>query len=158
MGYEKRLISYTTEHRLSGKHTKIMRPKLLGYGAVMLIMIGLFFTQIARVEPAGLSVIRDRNQLFKENTQGEIENTYNLKIINKTQQPQTYHLSVAGLDGASWYGKQDVTVKPGEVLNLPLSLGINEEKLNSSISKIRFILQDSQQFTIEVESRFIKDL
>ncbi len=158
MGYEKRLISYTTEHRLSGKHTKVMRPKLLGYGAVMLIMIGLFFAQIASVEPVGLSVLRDRNQLFKQNTQGEIENTYNLKIINKTQQSQTYHLSVAGLDGASWYGKQNVTVKPGEVLNLPLSLGINEEKLNSSISKIRFILQDSQQFTIEVESRFIKDL
>ena len=62
MGYDKGLISYTTEHRLSGKETKVARPKLLGYGAVLLVMIGLFFVQIASVDPAGLSVLRDRNQ------------------------------------------------------------------------------------------------
>ncbi len=53
MGYEKGLISYTTEHRLSGKHTKVMRPKLLGYGSVLLVMIALFFVQISAVDPAG---------------------------------------------------------------------------------------------------------
>lgn len=42
MGYETRLISYTTEHKLEGKHTKVMRPKLIGYGAVMIAMIGCF--------------------------------------------------------------------------------------------------------------------
>ncbi|HGF7235861.1 TPA: cytochrome c oxidase accessory protein CcoG, partial [Vibrio cholerae] len=98
MGYAKGLISYTTEHRLSGKHTKVMRPKLLGYGAVFLVMIGLFFAQVAAVDPAGLTVLRDRTQLFRTNSSGEIENTYNLKVINKTQQPQTYQLSVKGLD------------------------------------------------------------
>ncbi|MCV5638888.1 hypothetical protein OFN49_28815, partial [Escherichia coli] len=54
MGYEKGLISYTTEHRLSGKSTKVMRPKLLGCGAVLLVMVGLFFAQIAAVDPAGM--------------------------------------------------------------------------------------------------------
>ena len=68
MGYEKGLISYTTEHRLEGHNTKVMRPKLLGYGGVLLVMIGLFFAQVARVDPAGLSVLRDRNQLFRVNS------------------------------------------------------------------------------------------
>lgn len=82
-------------------------------------MIGLFFAQVAAVDPAGLTVLRDRTQLFRTNSSGEIENTYNLKVINKTQQPQTYQLSVKGLDQVSWYGKQSVVVQPGEVLNLP---------------------------------------
>ncbi|MFA0697999.1 4Fe-4S dicluster domain-containing protein, partial [Vibrio sp. 10N.222.49.C9] len=34
MNYPKGLISYTTEHKLEGTHTKIMRPKLIGYGLV----------------------------------------------------------------------------------------------------------------------------
>ncbi|KGY11500.1 4Fe-4S ferredoxin [Vibrio tubiashii] len=158
MGYEKDLISYTTEHRLSGKHTKVARPKLLGYGAVLLVMIGLFFVQIASVEPAGLSVLRDRNQLFRVNGLGEIENTYTLKIINKTQQEQEYKLTVEGLSDASWYGKQTILVEPGEVLSLPMSLGVNPDKLSSPVSTIQFILSDSEDFTIEVESRFIKKL
>ncbi|USD32601.1 MULTISPECIES: cytochrome c oxidase accessory protein CcoG [Vibrio] len=158
MGYEKGLISYTTEHRLSGKHTKVMRPKLLGYGAVLLVMIGLFFAQIAAVDPAGLSVLRDRNQLFRVNGSGEIENTYTLKIINKTQQTQEYNLGVKGLTDVSWYGKQTVHVSPGEVYNLPMSLGVNPDNLNSPVATIQFILSDSEDFTIEVESRFIKKL
>ncbi|EJK2115635.1 cytochrome c oxidase accessory protein CcoG [Vibrio navarrensis] len=159
MGYEKGLISYTTEHRLSGKHTKVMRPKLIGYGLVLLVMIGLFFAQVASVDPAGLSVIRDRSQLFKVNSSGEVENTYTLKVINKTQQNQEYQLDVKGLSDVSWYGKQTIHVSPGEVLNLPLSLGVNPDKLSSSITTIQFILTDkSNDFSIEVESRFIKKL
>jgi len=158
MGYEKGLISYTTEHRLSGKHTKVARPKLLGYGAVLLIMIGLFFVQVASVDPAGLSVLRDRNQLFRVNGSGEVENTYTLKIINKTQQEQEYQLSVEGLSDVSWYGKQTIQVDPGEVLNLPMSLGVNPDNLSSPVSTIQFILSDSEDFTISVESRFIKKL
>ncbi|MBD1559180.1 cytochrome c oxidase accessory protein CcoG [Vibrio sp. S9_S30] len=158
MGYEKGLISYTTEHRLSGEHTNIMRPKLLGYGVVMLLMMGLFLFQVVNVEPMGLSVIRDRNQLFRMNNEGLVENTYTLKIINKTQERQEYNLEVNGISNVTWYGSQTVHVSPGEVLNLPLSLGVDPEKLPSPISKIQFILTDSDQFTVEVESRFIKKL
>ncbi|MGR5253977.1 cytochrome c oxidase accessory protein CcoG [Vibrio astriarenae] len=158
MGYQKGLISYTTEHRLAGDETKIIRPKLLGYGAILLVMIGLFFTQVASVDPAGLSVLRDRNQLFRVNNSGEIENTYTLKIINKTQQVQTYQLDVEGLSDVSWYGRQTIQVAPGEVLSLPMSLGVNPDTLSSPVSTIQFILSDSGNFTVQVESRFIKKL
>ena len=158
MGYEKGLISYTTEHRLAGKKTKVARPKLLGYGVVFALILGLFFTQIATVEPAGLTVLRDRNQLFRTNQAGEIENTYTLKIINKTQKTQEYQLSVQGLKNASWYGKQSVSVDPGEVFSLPMSLGINADELESPIAKIEFQLSTGDNFTLSAESRFIKKL
>lgn len=159
MGYEKGLISYTTEHRLEGKQTKVMRPKLLGYGAIMLLISTLFIVQIISVEPAGLSVIRDRSQLFRHNSQGEVENTYTLKVINKSPKTQVYQLSVTGLDNVSWYGNKSIAVEPGEMANLPISLGINEEALSSSIATIFFTLHDIEHdFTQEVESRFVKNL
>ncbi len=157
MGYEKNLISYTTEHRLSGKETKIMRPKLIGYGVVMLAMITLFLLQIASVEPVEMNVLRDSKQSYRVSAVGIIENSYNLKIINKTQQPQNYALSVSGLDDVIWYGKQKVRVSPGEVLNIPVSLGANFESLNNSVTTIEFILTDSEQFTVKTESRFVTE-
>jgi polyferredoxin len=135
-----------------------MRPKLLGYGAVLLLMIGLFFAQAAAVDPAGLTVIRDRNQLFRTNNDGLIENTYTLKVINKTQQQQEYSLDVTGLTDVTWYGRKTVQVEPGEVLNLPLSLGADPQQLDSPVTTIQFILRDNGDFSIEVESRFIKKL
>ncbi|USD65319.1 cytochrome c oxidase accessory protein CcoG [Vibrio sp. SCSIO 43136] len=158
MGYEQNLISYTTEHRLAGNKTKVMRPKLLGYGAVLIAMLALFVFQVVSVDPAGMSVLRDRNQLYKVNSSGLIENTYTLKVINKTQSTQQYQLSVEGLDGVIWYGSQQIDVKPGEVFSLPMSLGMDADQLKSPITNIRFILTDSNQFQVEVESRFINQL
>ncbi|CAM2966915.1 cytochrome c oxidase accessory protein CcoG [Vibrio rarus] len=158
MNYAKGLISYTTEHKLEGTHTKIMRPKLMGYGVVMILMLGFFFIQVASVDPAGLTVIRDRAQLSRTNSTGQIENTYTLKVINKTQQFQRYDLNVSGLSDVTWYGRQSIDVAPGEVFNLPISLGMNPQQLTSPVTTILFKLDDQQGFTIEIESRFIKQL
>ena len=143
------------------KYNEIINKSLTycdGYGAVFALILGLFFTQIATVEPAGLTVLRDRNQLFRINQAGEVENTYTLKIINKTQQTQEYQLSVRGLKNVSWYGKQSVSVDPGEVFSLPMSLGINADELDSPIAKIEFQLSAGEHFTLRAESRFIKKL
>ena len=35
MGYDRGLISYTTEHNLSGEKTEILRPRLIGYGLAL---------------------------------------------------------------------------------------------------------------------------
>ncbi|NLS14353.1 cytochrome c oxidase accessory protein CcoG [Vibrio sp. SM6] len=159
MGYAQNLISYTTERRLSGQKTQILRPKLLGYGAVLLIMCGLFMTQIATVEPASFTVLRDRNALYRINSHGQIENIYTLKVLNKTQSSQEYQLTVAGLPDAKWYGQQIVSVAPGEVLNIPITLSVQPEGLPSSITTIAFILSNKREaFTLEVESRFISAL
>ncbi|WP_261816316.1 cytochrome c oxidase accessory protein CcoG [Vibrio gallicus] len=158
MNYDKGLISYTTEHKLEGTHTKIMRPKLIGYGLIMILMLGGFLAQIASVDPAGLTVLRDRSQLYRSNSDGYIENTYTLKVINKTQQPQQYTLSVEGLNKEKWYGRQTINVAPGEVFSLPISLGVNPDELSSSVTHIEFILNDAQGFSTVTESRFIKQL
>ncbi|MGS0726226.1 cytochrome c oxidase accessory protein CcoG, partial [Shewanella sp. 0m-11] len=39
MGYDKGLISYTTENKLEGVKEKVLRPKLVGYGVVLSVMI-----------------------------------------------------------------------------------------------------------------------
>lgn len=158
MGYPKGLISYTTEHKLQGKTTKVARPKLIGYGLVMILMIGLFFIQIQSVEPAGLSVIRDRAQLSRVDNQGWTENTYLLKIMNKTQSNQTYTLKTQGLADVKWYGKQKVTVRPGEVSSLPVSLAMDPDKLTETLTSFEFILESEQGFEIKTESRFIQGM
>lgn len=161
MGYDSRLISYTTEHKLEGKHTKVMRPKLIGYGAVMVAMVGLFFILLSSVNPMGLDVIRDRSQLFRENNEGLIENTYTLKILNKTQQARTYQLSVSGLETVEWYGATAVNVAAGEIYTLPISLGVDPYDLTTPIADITFIIQDTANDAgdpLHTESRFIGEL
>ena len=138
MGYKKGLISYTTENKLEGIKEKVLRPKLVGYGVVLTAMVLVFVYASATIAPVRIDIIRDRNQLFRENNDGLIENTFTIKILNKTEQAHEYKLSVQGLPEYQWFGPQQVKVAAGEVLALPISVAVDPVDLSRPMIKIDF--------------------
>lgn len=97
MGYERGLVSYTTENIAShgGKFT-LLRTRLIGYAIMIFIMSGIFITVLALRVPLEVETIRDRGQLFRENNEGMIENAYLLKVMNKSQESDQFRLEVIG--------------------------------------------------------------
>ncbi|QSX37252.1 cytochrome c oxidase accessory protein CcoG [Shewanella sedimentimangrovi] len=156
MGYPRGLINYTTESKLEGKQEKVMRPKLVGYGVVLSIMILVFIYAAATISPLRIDVIRDRNALYRENNQGLIENTFTLKILNKTEQKHNYLLSVEGLNDYRWYGEQQVTVEAGEVMTLPISVAVDPVNLSGTMTdiSIRIVSLDDAKVETRQETRF----
>jgi cytochrome c oxidase accessory protein FixG len=156
MDYPKGLISYTTEHNLSGQKTNLLRPRLIGYAIALLLMMGLFAYAVSIRPLVQLDVIKDR-LLFRENQQGLIENVYTLKIMNKDQVDHSYAIEVSGIDGLVYGGKREVLAVAGEVLSLPIELSIEPEKLPSSANKISFSVQaiDAPTIKNDADSRFI---
>ncbi|MEX6502758.1 cytochrome c oxidase accessory protein CcoG [Pseudomonas zhanjiangensis] len=156
MNYPKGLISYTTEHNLSGKKTHLARPRLIGYAVALVAMMGLFAWAVAERSLVELDVIKDR-VLYRENEQGRIENVYTLKIMNKAQRDVTYLIEADGLDGLVYEGKREITAQAGEVLSLPIELSIEPEKLPSSTNEIMFRVRsiDDASINNDADSRFI---
>jgi cytochrome c oxidase accessory protein FixG len=139
MGYPRGLISYTSEQKLAGKKTHILRPKIIGYGAVLVIMLGVFTFNILNLSSAEMDILRDRTTLYRETNEGLIENTYTLKILNKTVTKQTYDISFSGLTDATLNGPKQIVIKPGEVLTQPISIavdpyGYTQKKINIMIT------------------------
>ena len=125
MKYPRGLISYTSEQKLEGKKTKLMRPKIVGYGLMLLIMIGLFIVNIATLTKVEMEIVRDRTSLYRENIDGLIENTYTLKVLNKTIEPQEYKISFTGLKDATMIGPKQITIQSGEVFTQPISIAVD---------------------------------
>lgn len=138
MGYQKGLISFTSEHELAGGITKIFRPKLIGYAAVLAIMSTLLVYDVVSRVPLEVDIIRDRNSLDRETNQGLIENVYTLKVLNKSQEQHTYSISVQGLENATYIGDDQVTVKAGGVFTLPISLAVDPMDLEEGTQTIYF--------------------
>ncbi|WP_395344887.1 cytochrome c oxidase accessory protein CcoG [Ningiella sp. W23] len=153
MGYEKGLISFTSEHELKGGTTHIFRSKLVGYAVVLCVMTGLLITDIVMRVPLEVDIIRDRNSLDRETNEGLIENVYTLKILNKSQQDRSYTVAVKGLEGAQYIGDDVVSVKGGEVFTLPISVASDPYNLEVGTQKIYFHVSttDSEGDIIEVE-------
>ena len=157
MNYPRGLIRYTTENELEGKTSKLLRPRTFGYGIVLSLMVSaIIFTLSTRV-PAELDVLRDRGALFNYNGRGLIENSYTLKIANMSEVPQTYQLSVSGLDTLTLTSKAQVNVASGEHLSLPAVVEVDPESIHDTNSTITFTMRSltDESLTIETESRFV---
>ncbi len=151
------LIKYTSEKALQKKPTQILRPRLVGYGVVLLIMICTFsFTLFSR-KMINLTVMRDRNALYRETTEGMIENTYTLSILNMSQKKTHFIIELQSDSPMMLVGSSTVLVAPGEVLNHIIHVEADPTKLKHSNEKINFKVSNpflSTDLVLE-ESRFI---
>lgn len=142
MGYEHGLIRYTTENSLKGKRAHLVRPRMIVYALVLVgITAGAFYSILTR-SPIGMDVIRDRNSLYRETNDGLIENVYILKLLNMDSQDHTYTLTAEGIPDLILKKDTDkITVKSGEVVELPVRVQVDADNLKQRSNKITFTLK-----------------
>jgi len=159
MGYARGLVSYTSEHQLQGGKTHLLRPRLIGYSAVLLLMIAALVVALVQRPMVSLDVTKDRG-MFRENSQGQIENIYSLKVINKTQQRQDYRLELVDAEGFQLQGKTQISLAPGEISDVPVSVALLADKPASSSQTLRFKVTDVDEPWVysAADSRFVAPL
>ncbi|MDX5335338.1 MAG: cytochrome c oxidase accessory protein CcoG, partial [Marinobacter sp.] len=121
------------------------------------LMIGaIIFTLVTRV-PAKMDVLRDRGALFSFNGEGHVENSYTIKIQNMSEVPQTFNLSVEGLEGIRILTTTNVTVASSEIRSLPTVVDVPPESIPDTNNTIRFYAESETDpsLILETESRFV---
>lgn len=157
MGYPRGLIRYTTEEELAGRKTRIIRPRLVGYLVVLLAMILAFGYALSSRIPVELEVLRDRNQLLRVTADGQIENSYLIRIANMDQREHTYVITLQGLDGVELQGPGVYTLSGGEIRQFPVQVRGNPALLPSLPATDIVVHLQSQQdprINAQRESRF----
>ena len=155
MAYPRGLISYTTEHALSGGTRRTLRPRLIAYGVVLLAMLGLLANGFMTRPLTGLDVSKDR-LLYRENSSGRIENVYSISVINKDQRAHVYVLHAEGLDGLQLHGGGEIQVAAGDRVSLPVRLSAAAQDLPSPNNAVTFFLRnvDDDDEYVQTTSRF----
>ncbi len=157
MNYPRGLVRYTTEHALHDEGTRVLRPRMLVYATLLLILIVGLVTAMASRTPVILDVIRDRNSLYRELPDDAIENIYTLKIINQSNDARDFSLQVRGMQNLQIDGVTDrVRVEGGGVLSLPVRVRAQREEargVNTIIFSI--VALDDASVAIDEDSRFI---
>lgn len=151
MGYQKGLISYTTEHSLNGKPTRVIRPKLVGYLLVLVAVCGAFaWTLYSRV-PLEMNIIRDRGALYRVTNEGLMENTYTLSISNKSQHEAIFTISVEGKPEFRWLGPEQINLSGGETGSVTISLAVDQYSIEGNSFEINFIVKKQGAEDVELQ-------
>lgn len=157
MNYPKGLIRYTTQNAVQGKTSRIIRPRIIIYGLVLLSIIVIFIYLLDQRIPVGLDVFRDRNQLYRE-TAGLIENVYTLKILNMDDRSHEYNLKADGIHELKLLiDHNPVFVEGGSVENVVVRLRAEEDDLGKRSSDVVFTLTavDDQNLSVKEKAKFL---
>ncbi|MGA4475567.1 cytochrome c oxidase accessory protein CcoG [Ectopseudomonas chengduensis] len=152
LGYARGLVRYSSENELAGGKTHWLRPRLVGYAAMLALMIGAFAWALAERPLISLDVTRDRG-LFRENALGQIENIYSLKIINKTQQARSYAIALVDASDFELHGPRTLNLAPGEIRDLPVSVALTASHNTAGPQTVRFEVRDQADSQSHVSTR-----
>jgi cytochrome c oxidase accessory protein FixG len=99
------LIKYSTQaqNQGNGKSLKqtVLRPRVLIYGTLLAMVFIGFISALVMRSSFQVDILRDRNALYRWSKTNDIENSYQVRVMNKSQLDQRYTVAVRGLEGAS---------------------------------------------------------
>jgi polyferredoxin len=122
VGYPRGLIRYATQNEIDGKPSQVLRPRIVVYGVLLLTLVIAWAWSVTHRSELIVEVLRDRNALYRETAAG-VENDYTIKLVNKTQQPQRYRITLDAPDGIVLReGAQTVETTAEQVVSLPLTV------------------------------------
>jgi len=124
MDYPRGLIRYTTENAIQGKPSRILRPRIFIYLFVLLALMTLIGSILTNRDALIGDVLRDRNSLYRV-IGSELENSYRLKLSNRTDQALTASVGASGLEGLRVVEPiETFTVEPSESGDFALTLAL----------------------------------
>ncbi|MCB1722592.1 MAG: cytochrome c oxidase accessory protein CcoG [Chromatiaceae bacterium] len=98
LGWERGLVAYGSQRVAEGgEKARLLRPKVIGYAAVLVVAIGLLAWSVSRQAPFDLTVAQVRQPIFTRLSDGRIQNSYEIKINNKTDRILALHFVIDGL-------------------------------------------------------------
>ena len=153
MGFARGLIRHTTQNAIDGQPTGVARPRVFIYGTLLLVLVLGFAWGVATRSPFIAEILRDRNALYRDTATG-VDNSYTLKLVNKTDLPQQFVVKLVATqpDLVLSGGTRLVDVAAGAVVSVPLTVAAPESVKGRHA--VQFQVRDSNDVTRDIDSSF----
>ena len=151
------LIRYATQASMEGERTRILRPRTIIYGCLLLLLIAAFAFATGHRRLVEVDVLRDRNALYRQVDATTLENVYTIRFVNKDERAHTLHLAVEGLpDVQIDTDNAAPSIGAGEGLSLAVRLRVSSGSVQGG-RDIRVIVtaDDDVRIRTVAKARFI---
>ncbi len=158
VGYPRGLIRYTTQNAVQGKAQHLVRPRVVVYGTLLVLLAGTFLASLAWRAPVRLDVLRDRNALYRELADGSVENVYQLKILNKDSERRAVRITIEGLPGARVRtAPATIELAPNSLLDVVTRISVDRAAAPRGRSDVIFRVESATGNAVhaEHEARFM---
>ena len=154
LGWPRGLIKYTSEKAQQGEKTRLLTAKNVGYGVALLAAIAALAASIIGAVPLDFTVAQVRQPLFVQLSDGRVQNSYEIKLNNKTDRAVPFVLEIAGLPGAELdMGQMDpghLTLQPEQSMRLLARVRVMPHGDDARSREFRFVVRPQADSDIPV--------
>ena len=159
IGRPRGLIRYSSLDELNGQTLPPVykRPRILIYaGIIAFAAFGLIYG-LSNLGSMDLKIIHARQPLFVQQSNGDIQNKYQLKVLNKTDKDMTVSITVVGLKKFTTNGlKERVRLPAGKLSSFTVFVRAPKSVLEKERTALTFTIHSFEVYedTAEYESMF----
>lgn len=115
IGKPRGLVRYTSQAELATGKRTFLRPRLVVYSAVLLVMFSILGLSLVGKATADVTILRGLGAPFSTLPSGEISNQIRIKIANRTDEERSYTFELVDADHLTLVAPENpLTVGPGE--------------------------------------------
>jgi len=159
IGKPRGLIRYASMNEMKGNEVKPFhkRPRVLIYTGIIVFALSGLLYGLTHLGTFDLKVIHERQPLFVQMSSGDIQNKYELKILNKTDTEMHVSITVSGAKDIVTKGiREKMTLPPSKLSSFTVFLLIDKKNIHKARTPVYFTIDSYQEFgeSIEYQSMF----
>jgi cytochrome c oxidase accessory protein FixG len=148
IGRAKGLIRYSSQASMEAGKRRLLRPRVVLYPLLLVIIAVAFVTVLATKAPADVTLLRAGGAPYVRLENGDVSNSVRVKIVNRGEAPRRYRLAVEGLAGARIEGDAGpVELAAGETAILGATIVAPPEVFDLGRAIIRIVVTDDDGFS-----------
>ncbi|HKA40415.1 MAG TPA: cytochrome c oxidase accessory protein CcoG [Burkholderiales bacterium] len=163
MGYPRGLIRYSTQNAMERKLTgtqmiaRTLRPRVLAYTAIVWAVIVATVLGLYLRVPLKVDVMRDRAAIAREVGRGDIENVYQLRIMNTSERTRVFDIEVSGLPGLHLEGGANVQVHGAASRLVPVRARVHVEggPVGAGTHRIEFLVRARDEPAVRAHEKSV---
>ena len=149
------LIGFFSENMIREKEKPSFTPRMMGYSAVITVLIGVLCFFIFSRSDMDLTVMRTSGLLYQEQPGGYISNVYNAEVINKSNISKVITIKSADPSYKIKYIQAPGTVPSGGDVKMMFFVMIPANKIHSAKTDVNLQLITGNKIIQTVNTSFV---
>ncbi|MDG6774520.1 cytochrome c oxidase accessory protein CcoG [Thiomicrorhabdus sp. ZW0627] len=156
----KGLIRYASLSEFAGKELPAIwkRPRVIVYSGIMAFAAGMILWGLATMSPMDVKALHERAPVFVQMSNGNIQNKWVMKVVNKGNMPMAAKITVEGPEGLEYnLDRHILDIAPGNLGSTTLFVRIPRKQLEGASTPIliRVVDENNPQVVETYETVFI---
>ncbi|MEO1496662.1 MAG: cytochrome c oxidase accessory protein CcoG [Planctomycetota bacterium] len=122
VGRPRGLVRYSSQAGLEGEATRIVRPRVLIYSGIIVVLAGIFLALLTSRTAFDVTLLRGLGRPFAVDDAGMVENIVRVNIVNRSEERRTYRIEVLAPDSLVIDGRAEAAADTGETTTEPIHL------------------------------------